>query len=294
MKTTLASCVVGVFAILVSGQPTIADESRVTADLLTSGEVALDDPGGMTLSPDGRFLYVSDDGDGRVVLLDAETLQRVAELSPGSRDGDGANGVDVDADGLIYIVDTEANHVGVFEVNGMTARLIAELSDRLVRPVGVLAHPNGAIYVTGGASDNVVAFRDGLVVGELTGIPSPRELELAADRNIWVAKAGRGASVLVSPDLRILDERDAPPRTIGPIGYGAVLPDGTVLSAEFAGGDLRFVGPAGEVRILLKDFDPLADPAQSLAPIGVEFNGVTVFMPNADGDKILKYRMTLN
>ena len=66
-------------------------------------------------------------------------------------------------------------------MDGTSASLVGELTERIRGPEGVLIHPNGRVYVAGAWSGNVVVYRDGAVVNELTGLSSPHDLELAPD-----------------------------------------------------------------------------------------------------------------
>ena len=129
---------------------------------LGASSTPLENPHDLKLSPDGRYLFVSDVGNNRVVILDPETLEKRGEF--GADHQSGTHDVDFDAQGLVYVADTHNNRVLIYEMDGLKARQVGELSERVRGPEGVLAHPNGRIYVAGAWSGNIVAYKNGRVV----------------------------------------------------------------------------------------------------------------------------------
>ena len=79
MKLLLYFCVL----IIVSTKtPAFANESDVSnqsiAKFVTASTVKLRNPHDLKLSPDGKYLFVADVDNNRVVILDPETLAYVA------------------------------------------------------------------------------------------------------------------------------------------------------------------------------------------------------------------------
>ena len=153
------------------------------ASFVAGSSVDLDNPHDLKLSPDGKYLFVSDVGNDRVAILDPETLALVGAF--GADHQGGTHDVDFDAIGRAYVADTHNNRVTIYDMQGTSATLAGELSERIRGPEGVLVHPNGRVYVAGAWSGNVVAYEDGRVVAELTGLSSPHDLELASNGDIW-------------------------------------------------------------------------------------------------------------
>ena len=112
-------------------------------------------------------------------------------------------------------------------------------------PEGVLAHPNGRIYVAGAWSGNVVAYEQGKKVLELTGLSSPHDLELAANSNIWLADSGNHRVLLLSPELKIKRELARETYDFNGVRYLDVMPDGTLIAAD-SKGSIHQVGAACE------------------------------------------------
>ncbi len=69
---------------------------EVKLEFLAESRVDLENPHDLKLSPDGKYLLVSDVGNNRVVLLDPESLERVGEF--GADHQSGTHDIDFDAD----------------------------------------------------------------------------------------------------------------------------------------------------------------------------------------------------
>jgi len=126
--------------------------SHVLADDLSvvfqsSSSAPLNNPHDLKLSPDGKYLFVSDVGNNRVVLLNPETLSFVDSF--GADHQSGTHDVDFDAQGQAYIADTHNNRVTIYRMDGTRATLTGELKGSVRGPEGVLVHSNGHVYVAG-------------------------------------------------------------------------------------------------------------------------------------------------
>ena len=153
--------------------------SALKASFVKASTVALSNPHDLKLSPDGKHLFVSDVGNNRVAILDPNSLKLVGEF--GSDHQSGTHDIDFGPGGRVYVADTHNNRVTIYEMTGLKAKLVGELSDsRLRGPEGVLVHPNGQVIVAGAWSGNVMAFKDGKVVGELQGLSSPHDVRADA------------------------------------------------------------------------------------------------------------------
>ena len=81
------------------------------ADFVAASSVVLKNPHDLKLSPDGKHLFVSDVGNNRVTILDAETLALVGSF--GSDHQSGTHDVDFDIAGRAYVADTYKNRVTI-------------------------------------------------------------------------------------------------------------------------------------------------------------------------------------
>lgn len=259
---------------------------------LGASSARLDNPHDLKLSPDGKHLFVADVGNNRVAVLNPDTLELITSF--GDDHQSGTHDIDFDREGRAYIADTHNNRITMYEIqdNGgiPAARLVGEISERIRGPEGVLVHPNGRLYVAGAWSNNVVVYDRNQVVGELKGLSSPHDLELAPDGNIWLADAGNDRMLLLSPDLKILRELSGSPYNFNGVRYQDILPDGTIIAADKNNHTIKIIGPDGQMKgVLGEEKTPGKGPARFRTPEGVEIQGKTVWFSDSGNDRIVKY-----
>ena len=267
-----------------------AAQAQISVEYMAASNVPLDNPHDLKLTPDGRFLFVSDVGNNRVAILDAETLALAGSF--GSDHQSGTHDVDFDRAGRAYVADTHNNRVVIYEMDGNRARQIGILSERIRGPEGVLAHPNGNIYVGGAWSGNVVAYRHGKVVGELKGLSSPHDLELTPNGNIWLSDAGNDRMLLLSPDLEIKREQKGAPYHFDGVRYQDILADGTVIAADKNNHQIKFIAADGRLLLTLGSGRPGKGPGKFRTPEGVETRGEILWLSDSGNDRIVKYRLS--
>ena len=260
-------------------------------EFLAASTVDLENPHDLKLSPDGRYLFVSDVGHNRVAILDPESLGLLAEF--GADHQSGTRDVDFDEVGRAYVADTFNGRVTIYEMNGTQATLIGELGERIRGAEGVLVHPNGRVYVAGAWSDNVVAYENGEIVGELTGLASPHDLELTPEGDIWLADAGNDRMLLLSPELEIKRELSGPPYDFNGVRYQDVLPDGTLIVADKNSHAVKIIAADGSLLAVIGG-GAGKGPGAFTTPEGVEVSGNTVWIADSGNDRIVKYRLVID
>lgn len=263
-----------------------------TAHFEAASSVQLENPHDLKLSPDGKHLFVSDVGNNRVAILDPETLELIAEF--GADHQSGTHDVDFDANGRAYVADTHNNRVTIYDVDATKASLTGELRDRIRGPEGVYIHDDGRIYVAGAWSGNVVAYKDGKVVGELKGLSSPHDLEGAPDGNIWLADAGNNRLLLLSPDLGIKREVKGKPFNFNGVRYLDVLPDGTVIAADKNSHTVKIISADGKLVMVIGSGEPGKGPGKFTTPEGIETRGNTLWISDSGNDRVVRYKLDLN
>ena len=159
-------------------------------------------PHDITLSPDQRYLYVADNNNDRIAVLDPQSLTLVGSFAKGEVSE--PHDVVFQADGSLLVADTGNSRIAIYEVSGAKGRLVGEVTGDFSRPEGVAVHPNGRLYVTGAGSGNIVAFYKGKPIAKAGGLSSPHDVAIAADGSVWIADAGNDRLVRMDEDLKTL------------------------------------------------------------------------------------------
>lgn len=249
--------------------------------------VKLNNPHDLKFSPDGRYLMVSDVGNNRIAILDPDSLELRGQF--GADHLSGTHDIDFDDQGLAYVADTHNNRVTIYRMQDKQATLIGELSESVRGPEGVLAHPNGWIYVAGAWSGNIVAFDRGEKIRELAGLSSPHDLELAANGDIWLADAGNDRVLLLSPELVIKDELTREKYGFRGVRYLDLMEDGTLIAADKYTHSVKFIGSDGTLRLQIGNGEAARGDYQLTTPEGVEVRGKQVWISDSGNDRIVRY-----
>lgn len=270
--------------------PALADAMR--AEYLGASDTSLDNPHDLKLSPDGAHLYVSDVGNDRVVIMDPDSLAVIATF--GDDHQDGTHDVDFDAEGRAYVADTHNNRVTIYEMDGVSAVLVGELSEDIRGPEGVLVHPNGRIYVAGAWSDNLVAYENGVVVAELSDLSSPHDVEMSPEGDIWLADAGNDRMLLLTPDLETKKELSGPQYDFDGVRYQDVLDDGTLIAADKNNHVVKIIDPDGNLELVIGTGRSGEGENIFRTPEGIEVRGDTLWIADSGNDRVVKYRISRN
>ncbi|MBC8242023.1 MAG: NHL repeat-containing protein [Alphaproteobacteria bacterium] len=268
---------------------THAAVSQLNVTYIAASTIGLDNPHDLKLSPDGKYLLVSDVGNNRVAILDPNSLALIAEF--GADHQSGTHDVDFDRQGRVYVADTHNNRVTIYKMTGTAATLMGELRQRIRGPEGVLAHPNGTIYVAGAWSGNVVAYKNGAVIAELRGLSAPHDLALNPDGGIWLSEAGNNRMLLLSEDLVIRRELKGEPYNFDGVRYQDILPDGTIIAADKNNHAVKIISPEGKLLLVIGTGKPGKGPGEFTTPEGIEVKGNDLWISDSGNDRVVKYRL---
>ena len=277
------------FFILFGLSVVVATAAEIAPTYLMASNAALDNPHDLKLSADGRYLFVSDVGNNRIAILDPDTLELVGSF--GSDHQSGTHDIDFDTQGRAYVADTHNNRVTIYDINGTTAKLVGEINQRIRGPEGVLVHSNGQIYVAGAWSGNVVAYKNGRVVGELSGLSSPHDLEMTHDGDIWLSDAGNHRLLLLSPQLKIKRELGTQKYDFNGVRYMDLLSDGTLVVADKNNHVIKFIAADGTLLFVLGTGKPGSGVNQFVTPEGVEAKHNSLWFSDSGNNRIVKYRL---
>lgn len=246
-------------------------------------------PHDIVLSPDGKVLYVADNTNDRIVVLEPETLK---ELGVFAR-GEVAEPHDVafDAKGRLLVADTGNNRIAIYAVESVSGRLVGSLKGRIRRPEGVAAHADGRVFATGAASGNLVVYRDRNVINEVGGFSSPHDVVLDPSGGVWVADAANDRLVRLNDALQVEKILSGP-------GYGFSGPRyldfdtaGRMYVADKYTHRIKVIAPDGQL------IQVLGGPASGKGvgvfdrPEGVEIRGDNVWFSDTYNNRIVRYKV---
>jgi len=148
----------------------------------------LQDPVGLAIDTENRFLYVVDTQQDQVIVYDADSLKLLRRIGTGGKthflttpgDFGAPQGVALDSDGNVYVTDTLNNRVEIFDADGNFISLFGKHGDGpgyLARPKGIAVDSDGHIWVADEMQDRLQVFnREGQLLtyigtghGELPG-----------------------------------------------------------------------------------------------------------------------------
>jgi len=288
MKKSLALTLIGLIT-CIQFDPLVAD---IKVEYLNESRVPLANPHDIKLGPDKKYLYVADVGNSRIAILDPATLTLLAEF--GSDHQSGTHDIDFDIRGHAYVADTHNNRVAVYRLDGFEATLIGELGVDIRGPEGVLAHPNGRIYIGGAWSHDLHAYAQGKVVARLTGLSSPHDVELTPDGDIWLSDSGNNRMLLLSPDLTIQRELSGSPYDFNGVRYQDILSDGTIIAADKNNHQVKFITEAGELALILGTGRPGKGEQEFTTPEGVETDDEVLWISDSGNNRIVRYRISFD
>ncbi len=248
-----------------------------------------DKPHDLVLAPDGRHLYVADNDNHRIAVLDPGDLALLGVF--GEDEVRAPHDVAFDAQGRLLVADTGNSRIAIYEVAGAGGRLVGELRGAIRRPEGVVAHPNGRVYASGAGSDNLEAFENGRPVGEATGFSAPHDVAVAADGRLWLADAGNDRLVILSPELEILGTVGGPDYAFDGPRYLDFDAAGRLYVADKYANRIKVLAPDGRLILTLGSGRGAHGPGVFDRPVGVAIRGADVCFSDTYNDRIVRYRI---
>ncbi len=239
---------------------------------------------------------------GRVFVGD--TQQRTVEVFdiPGQRSfkiGDNDDqgklgtpmGLDVDGKGNLYVVDSRAKLVQVYDVDGKHLRTLLADGKSFVRPSGIAVDAAGTrIYVvdTGGVDSDAHRVRvfdaqSGkhlLDIGKRGSAPGelnlPRDVSIGKDGLLYVVDGGNFRVQVFNPDGKFVREFGTIGRRSGQFSRPkevATDPDGNVYVVDSAFGNFQIFNPAGALLLAVGSRSERDGMAKYMLPSGIAIDG---------------------
>jgi len=122
------------------------------------GDGLLEEPAGIAIDTENRFIYVADTGLDQIVVFDADSFKPLRTIGTAGRqhtlttpgDFSKPTNVAVDQDGNLYVSDTLNNRVEIFDADGKFIRTFGKNGDGpgdFERPKGIAIDADGHIWV---------------------------------------------------------------------------------------------------------------------------------------------------
>ena len=172
----------------------IDPQARKVVDSIPVG----DEPEGVALSPDERFLYVTLEGDNQVAVIDVAGRRVIARTPVGGR----PRSIAFSPDGTRAYV-TDELQGAVTEMDGRTHKVLRTFSlpGKAPKPMGVVVSPDGSkVYVTTGREGTLVAIdaASGAVGAPLAVGQRPWGLAISVDgKRLFTANGPSGDMTIV-------------------------------------------------------------------------------------------------
>lgn len=278
-------------AVIAWTMPLVASADSLTFEMLAASAETYAEPHDIVLSPDGSLLYVADNGNDRIAVLDAETLKEIGAFAQGEVSA--PHDVAFDPQGRLLVADTGNSRIAIYEVEGASGRLVGSLEGRIRRPEGVAVHQDGRVFATGASSNNLVVYRNGQVIGEMGGFASPHDVEFDPAGNIWVADASNDRMVRLNDKLEITKILAGDPYAFNGPRYMDFDTAGRMYVADKYSHRIKVIAPNGElIGVLGKATSGKGDGVFD-RPEGVEIRGSDIWFSDTYNDRVVRYRVRI-
>lgn len=272
------------------GSAALAHADALRFTLMAASAENLGKPHDIVLSPDGALLYVADNDNDRIVVLDARTLEERGVFAEGEVSG--PHDVVFDPAGRLLVADTHNHRIAIYEVDGSGGRLVGALQGPMRAPEGVGVHPDGRVFATGARSGNLVVFDGERVVAETGGFSAPHDVEFDASGRAWVADASNDRMVRLSESLDIDRVLEGAPYAFRGPRYMDFDADGRMYVADKYSHQIKIIAADGRLLQVLGSGESGKGAGAFDRPEGVEIRGADIWFSDTYNDRIVRYRVT--
>jgi DNA-binding beta-propeller fold protein YncE len=246
-------------------------------------------PHDIILSPDGKYLYVADNGNDRIVVLEPYSLRKIGSFANGEVTE--PHDVAFDANGSLLVADTGGNRIAVYSVVGASGMLEKSLTASVSRPEGVTYHMNGRIYSTGSNYGNVIALENDQKSRELDGLSSPHDIAVGPDDTLWVVDSGNDRLLNLDQDLKLI-------RQVGGEAYSFAGPryldfddQGRLYVTDKYNHQVKVLAPDMTLVHVQGVRHSTFGPGHFNRPEGVVIKGKDAWFSDTYNDRIVRYRI---
>ena len=259
-------------------------------EFILAGEASFNLPHDLVLSPDGRYLYVADNGNDRIAVLDPDTLKVIGSI--GESELSAPHDAAFDRKGRLLVADSGNDRVVLYTVNGARAKRVAVIKGGFKRPEGVAAYAEDRVYVTGAYSDNLVVFENGVKVSAISGLSRPHDVETDDAGNILIVDSNNDRLLILGPDMQIVKTLSGAPYNFNGPRYAVYDEAGRLYVADKYAHMVKVIGVDYKLLETIGSGKPGKDPGQLNTPEGVAVLGRNVWISDTYNNRIVRYQIT--
>lgn len=268
---------------------TTAKANAFGLDFVAASKQEYSGPHDITLSPDKKQLYVADNNNDRIAVLDATSLTLLYTF--GEQILGSPHDVEFDNAGRLLVADTDNSRIAIFQVSGINAKYTGEIRGVFRRPEGVAVHPDGRIYVTGASSDDVEVFIDRKSIGHVGGFSSPHDVVVGKDGTIWIADAGNDRLVHMTDKLKLIKTLEGAPYNFSGPRYLDFDQRGRLYVADKYNHQIKILTPNADLLFTLGTGKLGKGDGKFNRPEGVTIHRQDVWFSDTYNDRIVKYKV---
>lgn len=274
---------------------TVPVTAQVTATFEAQSDRSFGNPHDIVLSPDGSRLYVADVNNNAVKVLDPQSLATIGAFGSGelSRPHD----VAFDPAGRLLVADTGNGRIAIYQVSAESGRLVDEITG-LASPEGVVAAPDGTIYLTNVGRHNVEAWRDGKRIARIGGRGSganeyirPHDIDIGPNGHIYVSDPGNDRIQILDDALRMIGEIGGDRYRFNEPKYVAINEKGWIFVVDEFNNQIKILNKTFEIIGIIGTGKSGPGPNRFNQPEGAEIRGDTLWISDTHNGRIMRFSL---
>lgn len=261
-----------------------------TPVVVVKSEAVLDTPHDLALSPDGKRLYVADQSNNIIRVLDPGTLETIGIIGKGELSH--TKDVVFSPDGtLMYVADSGNDRIAIYRLAGNGGKLIGAIAENVPLPEGLAMGPDGRLYVTSARTGHLSVFEltgaggkmvrrvggNGAGKGEFAG---PHDLIFLASGQLLVADSHNDRLQLLDKDLKAVRVIEGAPWNFRGVRYLAEDGMGRIYLADKHSNRVLIVGPDWKILHVITTL---------INPEGVDARGNRFWTSDSGSNRVVLY-----
>ena len=268
----------------------VSPAAALKSEFIMASEASFNLPHDLALSSDGRYLYVADNGNDRIAVLDPDTLKVIGSI--GGSELSAPHDVAFDRKGRLLVADSGNDRVVLYMVNGIHSERVAVIKGGFRRPEGVAAYGDDRVYVTGAYSDNLVAFENGVKVSAFSGLSRPHDVETDDAGKILIVDSNNDRLLILGLDMRVVKTLSGAPFHFNGPRYAVYDKAGRLYVADKYAHMVKVISADYQLLGTIGTGNPGKDPGQLNTPEGVAVLGKDLWISDTYNNRIVRYQIT--